>query len=150
MIKEIKKEELNNDFYDLLQNGFMYHYSNRPDLIIKRTKEELKNWISYEIDNSNLKILGYFKEDKLIGFLSYKIVQKVTKYLWIDEFEIAKDERRKGYGTELLEEVKKIARKENVKRIELNVYDFNKDAIRLYKKLGYTEQRHVLEMQIED
>ena len=106
MIKEIKKEELNNDFYDLLHDGFMYHYSNRPDLIIKRTKEELKNWISYEIDNSNLKILGYFKEDKLIGFLSYKIVQKVTKYLWIDEFEIAKNERRKGYGTELLEEVK--------------------------------------------
>ena len=150
MIKEIKKEELNNDFYDLLQDGFMYHYSNRPDLIIKRTKEELKNWISYEIDNSNLKILGYFKEDKLIGFLSYKIVQKVTKYLWIDEFEIAKNERRKGYGTELLEEVKRIAKKENVRRIELNVYNFNKDAIRLYNKLGYTEQRHILEMQIED
>ena len=150
MIREIKKEEIDNNFYDLLYEGFFLHYNRRPDLFKKRTLDELKEWLYSEIDNAGLKILGYFKDDELIGFLSYKTVQKVTKCLWIDEFEITENERRKGYGTKLMEEIYKIAKEEKVKRIELNVYDFNENAIKLYKKLGYVDQRHILEMQIEE
>ena len=150
MIKEIKKEELNNDFYDLYYEWFLYHYNQRPDLFKKISLEELKEWLFSEIDNEDLKILGYFKDNELIGFLAYKIVQKATKYLWIDEFIISKNERKKGYGTKLMDEVKKIAKEEKVNRIEFNCYAFNENAIKLYKKLGYVEQRYIFEMKNED
>ena len=150
MIKKIKKEELNNDFYDLYYEGFLYHYNKRPDLFKKRTLDELKEWLFSEIDNEGLKILGYFKDDKLIGFLAYKIVQKTTKYLWIDEFIISKNERGKGYGTALMNEARKISKEENTSRVEFNCYAFNENAIKLYKKLGYVEQRYIFEMKNED
>ena len=47
-----------------------------------------------------------------------------------------------------MEQIKKIAKKEQVKRIELNVFSFNENAIKLYKKLGYKEQRIILEKEV--
>ena len=151
MIRELCKEELDNTFFDLNYEGFLYHYNHRKDIFKMKKYEEIRDFTLEKVDNG-LKVLGFFKEDKLIGFLSYEINEKskATKYLWIDEFEITENERGKGYGTLLLKEVKEIANKENIKRIELNVFDFNKNAINLYKKLGYTEQRYTLEMQIEE
>ena len=50
-----------------------------------KTKEELRNFTLEKVDNG-LKVLGYFKDDKLVGFLAYEIKEMVTKYIWIDEF----------------------------------------------------------------
>ena len=113
------------------------------------TKEEIRNFIMEKADNG-LRVLGFFKDDKLIGFLSYEIKEMVNKYLWIDEFMITESERKKGYGTLLMNKAKEIAEKEKVKRIALNVYAFNENALKLYKKLGYLEERYVLEMFLED
>ena len=149
MIKELTKEELNDAFFDLNYEGFLYHYNHRKDIFKKKTKEELKEFFLENVDKG-LKVLGLFKEDKLIGFLSYEIKEMATKYMWVDEFIITESERRKGYGTLLMNKAKEIAEKEKVKRIALNVFDFNKGAMKLYKNLGYSEQRHTLELFLED
>ena len=149
MIRELIKEELNDAFFDLNYEGFLYHYNHRKDIFKKKTKEELKEFFLENVDKG-LKVLGLFKEDKLIGFLSYEIKEMATKYMWVDEFFVAESERRKGYGTLLMNKAKEIAEKEKVKRIALNVFDFNKGAMKLYKNLGYSEQRHTLELFLED
>ena len=149
MIRELIKEELNDAFFDLNYEGFLYHYNHRKDIFKKKTKEELKEFFLENVDKG-LKVLGLFKEDKLIGFLSYEIKEMATKYMWVDEFIITESERRKGYGTLLMNKAKEIAEKEKVKRIALNVFDFNKGAMKLYKNLGYSEQRHTLELFLED
>ena len=149
MIKELTKEELNDTFFDLNYEGFLYHYNQRKDLFKIKTKEELRNFTLEKVDNG-LKILGYYKDDKLVGFLAYEIKEMVTKYIWIDEFLITEAERGKGYGTLLMNKVKEIAEQEKLKRIALNVFAFNKNAIKLYKKLGYIEERFVFEMFLED
>ena len=149
MIRELTKEELNDTFFDLNYEGFLYHYNHRKDIFKMKTKEEIRNFIMEKADNG-LRVLGFFKDDKLIGFLSYEIKEMVNKYLWIDEFMITESERKKGYGTLLMNKAKEIAEKEKVKRIALNVYAFNENALKLYKKLGYLEERYVLEMFLED
>ncbi len=46
-----------------------------------------------------------------------------------------------GYGTEAMELLLEYAfNTVNLNRIELNVYDYNNRAIKLYKKLGFTEE----------
>ena len=146
MIRELTKEDLNDVFFDLYYEGFMFHYNHRNDLFKKRTIEELKQYVFDQIENG-LKIIGYYN-DELVGYLAYEIKEKATKFIWIDEFVITESERGKGYGTLLMEELNNIAEKEQVKRIELNVFSFNENAIQLYKKLGYKEQRIILEKEV--
>ena len=149
MIREITREEFDKNFYDLNYEGYLYHYNHRKDIFDKKTYEEIKEY-SLEKMDKGLKVLGYFKDDKLIGFLSYYIWERANKYLWIDEFEITESERRKGYGTALMNEVREIVKREKLSRIELNCWAFNEDAIKFYEKLGYTEQRIVFEKINED
>lgn len=149
MIKELLKENLDKTFFDLYYEGFMHHYNHRKDLFKKRKIDELKEYVFEQLDNEELKIIGYFLEDKLVGYLAYQIKQKVTKFLWIDEFVVSKNHRGKGYGSLLMEEIKKIAKKEKVKRIELNCFSFNENAVKLYKSLGYKEQRTIYELEME-
>ena len=146
MIRELTKEDLNDVFFDLYYEGFMFHYNHRNDLFKKRSIEELKQYVFDQIENG-LKIIGYYN-DELVGYLAYEIKEKATKFIWIDEFVITESERGKGYGTLLMEELNNIAEKEQVKRIELNVFSFNENAIQLYKKLGYKEQRIILEKEV--
>jgi RimJ/RimL family protein N-acetyltransferase len=49
--------------------------------------------------------------------------------------------QNKGYGSEAMELLLEYAFSTvNLNRIELNVYDYNSRAIKLYKKLGFTEE----------
>ena len=77
MIKELTKEELNDTFFDLNYEGYLYHYNQRKDIFKKKTKEELKEFVLENVDKG-LKVLGLFKDEKLIGFLSYEIKEMAT------------------------------------------------------------------------
>lgn len=145
MIRELIKEDLNDTFFDIYYEGFLYHYNHRKDLFKKKTKEELKEYVFEQIKNG-LKIIGYFNDNELVGYLGYEIKEKATKFIWIDELVITEKERGKGYGTLLMNEIKNIQEKENIQRIELNVFAFNESAVKLYKKLGYVEQRYIFEL----
>lgn len=147
MIKELTKEDLNDLFFDIYYEGFLYHYNHRKDIFKKRTIDELKEYVFEQIENG-IKIIGYYKDNVLVGFLSYEIREKMNKVLWIDELVVTEKERGNGYGSLLMEEIKKISKKEKVKRIELNVYTFNDIAIKLYNKLGYKEQRIIFEKEV--
>lgn len=147
MIRELTKEDLNDLFFDIYYEGFLYHYNHRKDLFKKRTIDELKEYVFEQIENG-IKIIGYYKDNVLVGFLSYEIREKMNKVLWIDELVVTEKERGNGYGSLLMGEIKKISKIEKVKRIELNVFTFNDIAIKLYNKLGYKEQRIIFEKEV--
>ena len=49
-----------------------------------------------------------------------------------------------------MNEARKISKEENTSRVEFNCYAFNENAIKLYKKLGYVEQRYIFELKNEE
>ena len=63
MIRELTKEDLNDVFFDLYYEGFMFHYNHRKDLFKKRTIEELKQYVFDQIENG-LKIIGYYNNEQ--------------------------------------------------------------------------------------
>ena len=148
MIKELLKEDLNDEFFEIYYEGFLYHYNNRKDIFKYRTIDELKEYVFEQLEQGE-KFIGYYKGNTLIGYYSYEIKNKLTKYIWIDELVIKEEYRGQGYGTILMNNVKEIKDKEQAARIELNCWSFNEKAINLYKKLGYTEQRVILELKEE-
>ena len=42
MFKEATINDLDNDFFDLYYEGFLYHYNNRKDVFTYRTIDEIK------------------------------------------------------------------------------------------------------------
>jgi len=60
------------------------------------------------------------------------------KYLYLEDLIVMERERGKGIGSALLKEVITIAKAQNAARLEWQVLDWNKGAIRFYEKVGAT------------
>jgi RimJ/RimL family protein N-acetyltransferase len=80
----------------------------------------------------------------LIGQLSVQIdpghlAKQVKGTAWIGIYIGEKEQRGKGAGTLALQRVESILKSRGIRRVELGVFEFNKTAYRLYKKLGYNE-----------
>lgn len=107
--------------------------------------------------------LGLLKDDKykvvvasvngeLAGYASGKIVnveenisEKKDKYLFIDEIYTDSTYRRKGVAKGLLEYLKEISKSEECKKIQLNVWSFNEEAIKFYYSMGFKNRNIRLE-----
>ena len=60
------------------------------------------------------------------------------RYAVIDGFVVAKERRHHGIGRLLAEMAHKWAKARGASGIELNVYEFNREAIAFYERLGYS------------
>lgn len=82
--------------------------------------------------------------DRLIGIMDYQIDPKVlykkeTGTAWIGILIGEEVGRGKGIGYLALKYLEEQIKLLGLKRIELGVFEFNENAIKLYKKLGYKE-----------
>lgn len=89
------------------------------------------------------------KDNKIIGYLSYKIKGKYKKKLDIDQLVIDENYRGQGLGKKLVEQAKIIAKENNCTRIELNCWLFNKNALSMYEHIGFERQRIIYEMSLD-
>lgn len=81
------------------------------------------------------------EENKIIGFAVISIetspvfpslVQR--RFAYIHDFGVDQSEKRKGIGSLLFEACLKWAKEMNVDEVELNVWEFNEEAIAFYRK----------------
>ena len=121
------------------------HVQMRPDLFPEQhimTKKEFKK---------RLKVKGFigiaaYKNNALCGYCLCRIkafsskLNTENKALWIDEFYICEEVRRKGYGKLFFEEIKRIAKSKQCNLIEFDVWSLNETAIKFYEALGCTNQ----------
>lgn len=85
-----------------------------------------------------------YLHDRLIGQMSVQIdpghlARKVEHTAWIGIYIGEKSCRGKGAGTFALKYAEQALRERRIRRIELGVFEFNKQAYRLYERLGYRE-----------
>ncbi len=81
---------------------------------------------------------------KLIGEMNYQInakplLKKDPLSVWISILIGEKPYRGRGIGFTAMQYLEEQIRVKKIQRIELGVFEFNKRAIALYKKLGYEE-----------
>ena len=88
-------------------------------------------------------IISEIKEVKEDGIF------KQRRLLFIEDICIDKNYTRKGIGSKLCDMAKQLARKENVSSIELNVWAFNKNALDMYKHIGFSEQSIKFEKKVK-
>ena len=77
-------------------------------------------------------------ENDVVAFLSIE-VHRDGSYIYLDDLSVAEGYRNKGIGTELIHAAEKYAEDIGITKIVFHVEKANKDAYRLYSRLGYSE-----------
>ena len=98
----------------------------------------------------DLSTIVILEDDVIVGYISYKIKEKHSKKLDVDQLVIDEKYRGKGLGKKLMEEVRNIALKNNCDRIELNCWMFNNNALKMYEHIGFDRQRIIYEMPLKN
>lgn len=130
------------------------HSSARRDIFKEKNIEEIKNEVNNRMNNKE-NILIAEENNSIFGVIIYKIKEvrehknlKDRTVLWIDELVVDENIREKGIGKSLFLEVNKIAKESNCNAVELNCWNFNRQAIKFYEKCGMNTQRLIMEVKI--
>jgi RimJ/RimL family protein N-acetyltransferase len=98
----------------------------------------IKEWFEKEDSPNALFVIRTIKEQKAIGFIELAGYDWVARNAWVGVGIGDPDYRSQGYGTEAMNLLLKFAfRGQNLHRVNLGVFAFNKRAIRCYEKSGF-------------
>lgn len=142
-IVKINKENIDEKLIEIYIEGYNYHHNGRPNTFKEKSKEELKQNFISELDECTVLAL---KDEEYKAMVSYHFNTKYLKVLWVDQLVVEEKARNKGYAKLLMDEIKKIAKEEECERVELCCWSFNENALNMYKHLGFSEQRVILEL----
>jgi RimJ/RimL family protein N-acetyltransferase len=151
-IRFIKLTEPTVDIANILDR-----WENDPSLIplirLNRDQAALQQKRTITVDEldrrlSNHQVYLIYLGDKLVGEMDYQIdppilYKKETGTAWIGIVIGEEIARGRGVGFQALQFLEQEIKAQGLKRIELGVFEFNSNAIRLYKKLGYQKIAHI-------
>ena len=145
-IREATITDIDKGLLNVFIEGYRYHENGRPDIFLNISNDKLKEDLIRNFENLTTIVIS--DGDIIVGYLSYKIKEKHTKKLDVDQLIISEKYRGKGLGKKLMNEVKNIALKNRCDRIELNCWMFNENALAMYEHIGYNRQRIIYEMEL--
>ena len=156
-VRKAKIEDLDK-MINILEQISNLHSENRPDIFKEKSREQIEKTLMETMNNQERKLIVATDDTmKIYGLLIYTIKEvkehinlKDSKILWIEELGVDEKYRKKGIGKILMNEAEKIAKELDCRRMELNCWDFNENAIDFYEAIGMNTQRRIMEKRIEE
>lgn len=144
----VRVNELRNQVNDL-------HVEGKPEVFKAGFNDELRDHV-YDIWNDPEQEIVVADSDGIIcGFaVLHHIVKPATPFMYerdfmdVDEFCVDKEYRRQGVASEIITFIRKYAKEKGFNRIELNMWEFNQDALAFYEAVGFKTYRRYLEMKV--
>lgn len=129
------------------------HYETRPDYFGQRECSYPKDAYDECLADAETLMLGAFEGDNLLGTVRATLWNKSgmiegIKTVCLDNIYILPEARRKGIAKALFAAVETWAKEQGAVRLDLHVWDFNKDALALYEAMGMGYQYHVMEKKL--
>lgn len=134
-----------NDYEDvkiLVRQIHELHLSNRSD-IYNDGEAFPKEYFEKVLNDANNLNYVYIENKKIVGVLNASLqytnslpIIKPRTYYFIENIVVDKNHRRKGIAKKLFHYLTLKAKENNIDSIELNVWAFNKDAIKFYESMG--------------
>lgn len=141
----------------LLHQVAKLHSDNRTDIFKEKEISDYGDWAKDLLEDDEKIVMVAEKEKTICGVMICKIRVienhvnfKDSKILSIDEICVDEKHRKEGIGTKLIEEAKRVAKENNCNRLELNCWEFNKNAMNFYFKQGFKVQRRFFEIKIKE
>lgn len=147
----IQFEKLTDPTIEIVEH--LNKWENDPDLIPfirpNNTRDDLEKRELLTIEDLKRRLEHnhtylIYLDDQLIGEMDYQIDPKVlykkeSGTAWIGILIGEEVGRGQGIGYLAMKHLEQEVKLQGLRRIELGVFEFNKNAIKLYKKLGYKE-----------
>ena len=131
------------------------HVQARPDYFVHRDKDVIYPMDAFlqNLVHPDVLQLGVFEDEQLVGVVRATLWEesgmvKDVKTVCLDNIYVLPTYRRKGIAAKLFSEVEFWAKEQGAIRLDLWTWDFNKDAIGMYRAMGMSPQRYVFEKKL--
>ena len=131
------------------------HVEGKPDVFKPGFGQELRDFIKVIWNDPEQEIVVAEDDGVICGFAVLHHINKPENpfmkerdFIDIDEFCVDKDHRRKGAASAMVSFIKEFAKEKGFSRIELNMWEFNQDALAFYEAAGFKTFRRYMEMMI--
>ena len=131
------------------------HVAGRPETFKPGFSQELADHIYTIWNDPEQKIVVSERNGVVCGFaVLHHVVKPDNPFMWerdfldVDEFCVDEAYRRTGVATEMIDFIRSYAKEQGFSRIELNMWEFNKDALAFYEKAGFSTYRRYMEMNV--
>ena len=129
------------------------HVAGKPEVFKPGFSEELKAYVYDIFEDPRKKIVVCEADGVICGFA---VLNHMTRpenpfmyerdFLDIDEFCVDEAFRRRGFATDMIRFIREYAKDEGIGRIELNMWEFNRDALAFYEAAGFKTYRRYMEL----
>ena len=131
------------------------HAEARPDCCVLRDEVYPREHYEANLTNPISFQMGAFDDEtRMVGIVDAtlwheSVMVKGVKTVCLDNIYVLPEYRRRGIAAKLFDAVEQWAKEQGAVRLDLHTWDFNKDAINLYRAMGMTPQRYVFEKHLE-
>ncbi len=131
------------------------HVAGKPEVFKAGFRGELRDYIHVIRSDPQKKIVVAEQNGAVCGFavLSH-VVRPENPYMYgrdfldIDEFGVDGPFRRRGAATAMIAFIRRYAQEAGIRRIELNMWSFNRGALAFYEAAGFSTYRRYMEMHV--
>ena len=129
------------------------HVAGKTDVFKPGFSDELRDYIFAIWVDPQKEIVVAEWEGTVCGFaILNHIIRPENPYMYernfldIDEFGVDESCRRQGIATAMIRFIRDYAREKGFCRLELNMWEFNRDALAFYEAAGFATYRRYMEM----
>lgn len=133
-----------------------YHQIALPNIFRPQMPLETRQYLASIMEKEENVIFLAETDQKVIGMVFVYPRQTLEipilvprKWLVIDSLAVLPEARRCGVGNTLMERAHQWARDHNIHEVELNVYEFNDGAMKLYESMGYSTLRRQMRISLK-
>ena len=129
------------------------HTAGKPEIFKQGFCDELRDYIRDIWADPRKEIVVALLEDKVCGFA---VLNHITRpenpfmferdYLDVDEFGVDEGCRRQGAASAMIRFIRDYAKEKGYRRLELNMWEFNRGALAFYEAAGFVTYRRYMEM----
>ena len=131
------------------------HVAGKPEVFKPGFCDELRDYIHTIWENPQEEIVVAEVNGKVCGFAVLNhIIRPENPFMYerdfldIDEFGVDEDFRRQGVAGAMVRFIRDWAKEKGFRRIELNMWEFNRGALAFYEAADFTTYRRYMEMHV--
>lgn len=132
------------------------HVAGRPDVFRPGFSQELQDHVNVLFAGDGREILVAEADGAVVGFACLRYVDRpespyrnAIKYVEIEEIGVDAACQRQGAGRLLTDAVRSRAREMGYSRVELNMWEFNENALAFYERIGFRTYRRYMELDVD-
>lgn len=140
----------------LIKDIHNIEYDNRADVYLDEDNKNGRDYFIAFINEGNNKVFvaKNREENELVAYAILKIVSSRNihrnngKIAFLDSFAIKEKYKSSGIGNKLFNHIVNFVRKEKAVAFQMTIWEFNKDAVEFYERLGLSIKESEMELSL--